>query len=71
MSDLTPKEIKEAMKAAIREWLDDKFAEFGRWSFGAVLAALVAAATIFVLHMNGWHQETEKIIGNAPLRHGG
>lgn len=54
--NLTPDEIKAALKAAIKEWLDEKFAEFGRWSMGAVVAAALAALTLFILHMNGWHK---------------
>lgn len=57
MSDLEQQaEIKAALKAALKEWLDDKFAEFGRWSMGAFFAALLAAVVAFILHMNGWHK---------------
>lgn len=55
MTNLTPAELKTALKSAIKEWLDEKFAEFGRWSLGAFMAALLAAATVFILRMNGWH----------------
>lgn len=49
-------EMKAALKQAIKEWLDEKFAEFGRWSMGAVLAAGLAALVYFILVMNGWQK---------------
>ncbi len=56
MPILTQAEMKAAMKQAIKEWLDEKFAEFGRWSMGALMAALLAATIAFILHANGWHK---------------
>ncbi len=55
-TDLNQAEVKAAMKAAIKEWLDEKFSEFGRWSMGAMFAAALAALTIFILRMNGWQK---------------
>lgn len=54
--ELSQSEIKVALKQAIKEWLDEKFAEFGWFSAKAVLAVLLAALTAFVLHQNGWHK---------------
>lgn len=45
---------KEAMKQAIKEWLDERFNQFGRWTFNALAAAFFAALIYFVLKMNGW-----------------
>lgn len=49
-------EAKRVIKEAIREWLDEQFAKFGRWS----LYGLLAAATTVILYMtliaNGWHR---------------
>jgi hypothetical protein len=56
VDDLERAEMKVALKAALKEWLDDKFAEFGRWSMGAFFAAVLATVTAFILHMNGWHK---------------
>lgn len=53
--------MKAAIKAAIREWLDEQFARFGRWSMGAFMAALLAATVAFVLHWNGWTKAIEKV----------
>lgn len=54
--DLSAEEMKAAMKDALREWLDDKFSELGKWSLRAMLAAVLAALTFFILSMNGYHK---------------
>jgi len=59
-SDLTRDEFKAAMKDALKEWLDGKFAEFGRWSLGAFIAAVVGALTLLILHANGWQKVVSK-----------
>lgn len=52
MSD--EREIKDALKEAMREWLDEKFAEFGRWSMHAILAAALVVLTYLLLTQGGW-----------------
>lgn len=52
--ELTADEVKLAMKDAIKEWLDERFAEFGRWTMNAILAALFAALIYFIAYQNGW-----------------
>lgn len=49
-------EIKAALKEALKEWLDAKFAELGKWSLRAFAAAVLAALTYFILTMNGWQK---------------
>lgn len=49
-------EVKSAMKTAIKEWLDEKFAEFGWFSAKALMAAALGALLYFILTMNGWHK---------------
>lgn len=61
MSNLSQNEMKEALKQALKEWLDDKFAEFGRWTMGAFLAALIGAIVMFILHMNGWREVVKAV----------
>lgn len=53
---LTGDEVKLAMRDAIKEWLDEKFAEFGWWSAKALAALVFAALIYFVLSQNGWHK---------------
>lgn len=52
--NLTKEEAKEAFKEAIKEWMDEQFLTFGRWTVHALTAAGVAAMTYFILKMNGW-----------------
>lgn len=49
-------EIRAAAKAAIREFLDEKFAQFGWFSLKTMLALALAALTLFILHAYGWHR---------------
>lgn len=56
MEPLTKQESKEAVKEALHEWLDEKFAAFGKWSFYGMAAAFLVAGTYFVLMANGWHK---------------
>ena len=49
-----PDEMKRIVKEALKEWLDSKYAEFGRWSFYTVAAAGLTAVVYFILRSNGW-----------------
>lgn len=53
-SDMWRRNLKAAMKEAIKEWLDDQFALVGKWSLMAVMAAIFAAALWVVLTSKGW-----------------
>lgn len=46
--------MKQVVKAAIREWLDEKFAQFGKWSFAGILAAALGLLCYFLLLSHGW-----------------
>lgn len=54
MTDLDPENLKTVLKDALKEWLDEKFLVFGKWSMGAISAMGLAALTYFILKMNGW-----------------
>ena len=45
---------KDLIKQAIKEWLDEKFRELGRWSFWGILAFLLAGVTYMIFKANGW-----------------
>lgn len=47
-------ETKEALKDALKEWLDEKFSELGKWSARTILVMALGALTYFILNMNGW-----------------
>lgn len=48
--------IKSAAKDAIKEWLDDQFAKFGKWSMAALASAALAGLVYFILNVSGWHR---------------
>ena len=47
--------IKEAMREVMKEWLDDKFRQFGKWSLAGLGAVLTIAIIYFMLNLSGWH----------------
>lgn len=49
-------DMKRIVKEAIREWLDEQFAKFGRWSLYTLLALATAAILYLSLTTNGWHK---------------
>lgn len=51
---MTDIEQKELLKQALKEWLDGKFAAFGRWSFYSISSAAFTALMYFILSMSGW-----------------
>lgn len=56
MPELSKDEIKEAFKLGLKEWLDDKFADFGKWSLGGLfVCAMGGVIWLFFLSM-GWHK---------------
>lgn len=53
---MSDQDTKDALKEALKEWLDEKFATFGKWSLGAIGAAALGALAWFILTANGWHK---------------
>lgn len=45
--------VKEALKEALKEWLDEKYAAFGRWSI-KTLAALFLSSVISIIIYANW-----------------
>lgn len=56
MNDITPEEQKDLIKEALKEWLNEQFAAFGRWSFMGLLSVAFAALTYIWLYEHGWHK---------------
>lgn len=52
--NLTDNQVKTALKEALKEWLDDKFTTFGKFSAAAVGAAVLAGLILFALTIQGW-----------------
>lgn len=48
--------IKEALKEAITEWLNDKFIMLGKWTLGGLAAAAFAGLVYLAILGLGWHK---------------
>lgn len=46
--------LKEAIKEGLREWLEDKFAQFGKWTFSGLMAAAFVGLVYLALKGQGW-----------------
>ena len=53
---LNEAETKRIFKEALTEWLDHKFADFGKWSAIGITAAIFAALSIFIMWTQGYHK---------------
>jgi len=51
-----PEIDKEVVKEALREWLDDAFATFGKWTFTGLMAAAFAGLVYLALKGQGWNK---------------
>jgi hypothetical protein len=56
MSDLDQDAVKDALKEGLHEWLDEKFAAFGKWSLGGLAAAGLAGLVYLAMTGAGWHK---------------
>lgn len=45
---------KEVIKEAFKEWLDDKYAAFGKWTLKSVAYAVFGYLITFLI-MHGWN----------------
>ncbi len=54
MDDNQQSEMKSAMKDAIKEWMDEKFAEVGRWTIHSIVVAALGLLAYFILATHGW-----------------
>ena len=48
MGEMDREEQKAIIKEAIMEWLDEKYAQFGRWTLHGVMAAALGALLYFI-----------------------
>lgn len=54
MTELNQHDQREVVKQAIKEWMDDRYADIGRW---AVKTVLIAGLTYFLfkyVEFRGW-----------------
>ena len=47
-------ETKEMVKEALKEWLDEKFQAFGKWSMTSIAASGFVALAYFIIYVHGW-----------------
>lgn len=47
---------KSVVKEALKEWLDEKFMEFGKWSIAGLSAAGLVAVLWLILAAQGYHK---------------
>ena len=46
---LSSAETKEALKEALKEWMDDKFAEVGKWGVKGLAVVVLTGIIIFTI----------------------
>lgn len=56
MPNIDPELQKQAVKEAIREWLNDQFAAFGKWTFYGLMSAAFVGIVYLALTGAGWHK---------------
>lgn len=56
MPDLTPNEQKDIIKQALKEWLNEQFAAFGKWTITGLFAAAFCGLVAVWLMGQGWHK---------------
>lgn len=54
MPDIDHDTQKELIKEAIKEWLDDQFASFGKWVLGSILVLAFSGIVYLALIGLGW-----------------
>lgn len=50
---LTREERKQIVKDAIKEWLDEQFTKFGKWSFYSIVSMLTSGLVYLILKAKG------------------
>lgn len=53
---MTDTDTKEALKEALKEWLDAKYLEVGKWTVRTIATATFGALMYLFLTINGWHK---------------
>lgn len=57
VAEIDKKDIqKEVIKEAIKEWLDDQFATFGKWVLGSILVLVFTGLVYLALIGMGWRK---------------
>jgi len=48
-------ELKQAIKEALKEWMDTKYQEFGKWTVRTLLSVAFFGLMYLFFSTNGWH----------------
>lgn len=54
MPDIDKQVQKDAIKEALREWLNEQYAEFGKWTLRSVAALVLAGLVGWWATSHGW-----------------
>jgi len=54
MPDIDKEEQKSLLKEAFHEWLDYKWAEFGKWTAKGLATAAIGSLLYFIATHGGW-----------------
>lgn len=53
-TNVDPEILKQAVKEAIHEWLDSRYATLGRWTMNGLCALAFAGMVYLALRGQGW-----------------
>lgn len=53
---MTNETEKDALKAALKEWMDERFATFGKWTAVGLCSLLFSWLVYGLMSLNGWHK---------------
>ena len=51
-----PDQHKEEIKEAIKEWMDEKFATFGKWTLYSFATVVFGWVMYGLIMLSGWHR---------------
>jgi hypothetical protein len=54
MTDLPPNDQKELIKQAIKEWMDEKYAEIGRWTVRVIITTALSMLLFWYIKTQGF-----------------
>jgi hypothetical protein len=55
VTDLDPKAQKDLFKEAIKEWMDERYADLGRWAIKVILTTAVTGLLWVYIQARGFH----------------
>ena len=65
---LTRRDVKEALKAGIKEWMNENITSFGKWSLKSLVILAFCALVYGILITHGWKPPAEIIDAAKELK---